>query len=41
MKYRDNTVKGSRRGKKWPEEIKTAAMCDLLLSNNLSEVARR
>lgn len=41
MKYRDNTVKGSRRGKKWPEEIKTAAMCDLLINNNLSEVARR
>lgn len=41
MIYRDNTVKGTRRGKKWPEDIRTAAMCDLLVHNNLSEVARR
>ena len=41
MKYRDNTVKGTRRGKKWPAEVKIAAMCDLLICNNLSEVARR
>ena len=41
MKYRDNTVKGTRRGKKWPEEIRVAAMCDLLICNNLSDVARR
>ena len=41
MKYHKNTVKGSRRGSKWPAEVKTAAMCDLLVSNNLSAVARR
>lgn len=41
MIYHDNTVKGTRRGKKWPEEIRTAAMCDLLVHNNLSDVARR
>ncbi|MBM6916147.1 transposase [Gemmiger formicilis] len=40
-KYRDNTVKGKRRGSKWPAEIKTAALCDLLVNNNLSQVAAR
>ena len=39
--YRDNTVKGKRRGSKWPAEIKTAALCDLLVNNNLSQVAAR
>lgn len=41
MKYHDNTVKGTRRGKKWPEDVRCAAMCDLLTHNNLSDVARR
>ena len=41
MRYRDNTVKGTRRGSKWPEAVKTACMCDLLTDNNLSVVARR
>lgn len=41
MIYHDNTVKGTRRGRKWPEDIRTAAMCDLLVHNNLSDVARR
>ena len=41
MKYHDNTVKGTRRGKKWPEDVRCAAMCDLLTPNNLSDVARR
>ena len=40
-KYRDNTVKGKRRGSKWPAEIKTAALCDLLVNNNRSRVAAR
>lgn len=40
-RYRDNSVPGSRRGSKWPEEVKTGAMCDLLVSNNLSAVARK
>lgn len=41
MKYHDNTVRGTRRGKKYPEDIRIAAMCDLLVHNNLSDVARR
>ena len=41
MRYHKNTVKGTRRGSKWPAEIKTAAMCDLLVSNNLNAVAKR
>lgn len=41
MRYHDNTVKGTRRGKKWPEDVRTAALCDLLVHNNLSDVARR
>lgn len=36
-----NTVKGSRRGSKWPEQVKTAAMADLLVCNNRSDVAKR
>ena len=39
--YRKNKTKGSRPGKKWPEEVRTAAMCDLLVSNNICEVARK
>ena len=39
--YRKNTVKGSRKGSKWPEEVKTAALADLLVGNNLCAVARR
>ncbi len=38
---RPNTVKGTRRGGRWPEQVKTAAMADLLVSNNRSDVARR
>lgn len=41
MRYHDNTVKGTRRGKKWPEDVRTAVMCDLLVHNNLTDVARR
>ena len=40
-KYRKNTVEGSRKGSKWPEEVKTAALADLLVGNNLCAVARR
>ena len=40
-KYRKNTVAGSRKGSKWPEEVKTAALADLLVGNNLCAVARR
>lgn len=40
-RYHDNSVKGTRRGSKWPEETKTGAMCELLVSNNLSAVARK
>lgn len=39
--YRKNTVKGSRKGSKWPEQVKTAALCDLLVNNNICAVARR
>lgn len=40
-RYHDNSVKGTRRGSKWPEETKTGAMCELLVSNNLTAVARK
>ena len=40
-KYCRNTVSGSRKGSKWPEEVKTAAICDMLTSNNICAVARR
>lgn len=40
-KYCRNTVSGSRKGSKWPEEVKTAAICDLLTNNNICAVARR
>lgn len=40
-RYVDNTVKGTRRGSRWPEATKTGAMCDLLVGNNLSAVARK
>lgn len=36
-----NQTQGSRRGQKWPESIRTAAMCDLLVSNNICAVARK
>ena len=39
--YRKNTVKGTRKGKKWPEEVRTAAMCDLMVGNNICAVARK
>ena len=41
MKYKKNTVKGQRRGSKWPEAVKTAAMAALLFDSNLSAVAKR
>lgn len=40
-KYIKNTVKGHRRGSKYPDEVKTAALCAMLTSNNLADVARR
>lgn len=40
-RYCRNTVKGKRRGSKWPEELKTAAICDLLVNNNICAVARK
>lgn len=39
--YRKNTVKGTRPGGRYPEEVKTAALADMLVCRNLSEVARR
>lgn len=39
--YRKNTVPGSRKGQKWPEQTRTAALCDLLVGNNICAVARR
>lgn len=39
--YRKNKTKGSRPGSKWPEEVRTGAMCDLLVSNNICAVARK
>lgn len=39
--YRKNTVPGSRKGQKWPEQTRTAALCDLLIGNNICAVARR
>lgn len=39
--YRKNTVQGKQRGKKYPETVKTAALCELLGSNNLSAVAQK
>lgn len=38
---RPNSVKGKRRGGRYPEEVKTAALADLLVCRNLSDVARR
>ena len=38
---RKNTVAGTRRGSKWPPEVKLACMADLLLTDNLTEVAQR
>ncbi len=39
--YRKNKTKGSRKGSKWPEHIKTAALCDLLTGNNICAVAKK
>lgn len=36
-----NTVKGTRRGGRYPEQVKTAALADMLICRNLSEVARQ
>lgn len=40
-KYRKNTVKGKQKGKKRPEWVKTAVLCDLMVSNNISAVAQK
>lgn len=40
-KRRPNTVKGTRRGSKWPPEVKTACMAALLIADNLSSVAQK
>ena len=40
-KYKNNSVKGSQRGKKYPPQVRTAAVCDLLLTDNLSDVAKK
>lgn len=39
--FRKNSVKGKRRGSRYPEEVKTAALADMLVCRNLSDVARR
>lgn len=36
-----NTVKGSRKGSKWPEDVKTACLSELLIDDNIHLVARR
>lgn len=41
VKYKNNTVKGTRRGQKWPESVRVACMAALLFENNLSAVAAR
>lgn len=41
MKYRKNSVKGQQRGKKYSEAVRTACMCDLLVMDNLSDVAKK
>ena len=41
MKYRKNSVKGQQRGKKYSEAVRTACMCDLLVVDNLSDVAKK
>lgn len=40
-RYKRNTVKGRQRGRKWGEAKKTACMCDLLICDNLSDVAKK
>ena len=40
-KHIKNTVKGHKSGGKYPEEIMTAALCAMLTSNNVADVARR
>ena len=41
MKYRKNSVPGKQRGKKYSEAVRTACMCDLLVMDNLSDVAKK
>lgn len=41
MKYRKNSVPGKQRGKKYSEAVRTACMCDLLVVDNLSDVAKK
>lgn len=40
-KYIPNTVPGSRRGAKYPESVKTAALMELLCDANIHAVAKR
>lgn len=37
----ENTVKGHRRGSRYPEEVRTAALTMMLTSNNIRDVSRR
>ncbi len=41
MKYRKNSVPGKQRGKKYSEAVRTACMCDLLVMDSLSDVAKK
>ena len=41
VKYRKNSVPGKQRGKKYSEAVRTACMCDLLVVDNLSDVAKK
>ena len=36
-----DTVKGHRRGSKYPEAVKTACLCDMLVEPNLHRIAKR
>lgn len=40
-RYCKNTVPGDKHRGKWDEQTKTAAICAMLVSNNICEVARR
>lgn len=40
-KFVPNTVKGKRRGSKWPPAVRTACLCEMLIEPNLHLVAKR
>ena len=40
-RYCKNKTPGSRRGKKWPEEVRTGVLMEMIHSNNICAVARR